>query len=256
MTSIDELFAADAEVSEPKPYKVGTVTYHPQLYQGSDEWLRARLGLLTASEMDRIVTPTLKAAANDKERQHLYDLLAQRITGYVEPHYISDDMLRGMNDEGEAVRLYAEHFAPVAHVGFITNNRWGFTIGYSPDALVGDDGLLECKSRRQKYQAKTIVQHVAIDGSTTIPDEYLLQCQTGLLVSERQWIDFVSYCGGMPMVVIRVYPDAKIRDAILSAADAFEERLARAHESYLDALANGAARLIPTERKEYQEITV
>ena len=256
MGALDEIFAGLDQDHDPKPYKVGSVTYHPHLFQGSDEWLRARLGLLTASEMGKIVTPTLKVASNDKERQHLYELLAQRITGHVEPHYISDDMLRGMHDEGEAVRLYAERFAPVAHVGFITNNRWGFTIGYSPDGLVGDDGLVECKSRRQKYQARTIVQHVAIDGGTTIPDEYLLQCQTGLLVSEREWLDFISYCGGMPMVVIRVYPDAKIHEAILAAADAFEERIAQAHQSYLDAVASGAARLIPTERKELQEITL
>src|SRR3546814_6407235 len=69
------------------------------LIQGSEEWLQARCGLLTASEMKLIVTPTLKAANNDKTRTHLYELLAQRVTGYVEPHYISDDMLRGMDDE-------------------------------------------------------------------------------------------------------------------------------------------------------------
>jgi hypothetical protein len=85
--------------------------YHAELIQGSEEWLQARCGLLTASEMKLIVTPTLKAASNDKERAHLYELLAQRISGYVEPSYISDDMLRGMDDEAEARRIYAESFA-------------------------------------------------------------------------------------------------------------------------------------------------
>jgi len=122
-----------------------TITYHKDLVQGSEEWLAARCGLLTASEMHLIVTPTLKAASNDKERTHLYELLAQRITGYVEPQYISDDMLRGMDEEITALDLYSKHHSKIDRVGFITNDKWGFTIGYSPDAVVGKEGLVECK---------------------------------------------------------------------------------------------------------------
>src|SRR3546814_7698252 len=76
--------------------------------------------------MKLIVTPTLKAANNDKTRTHLYELLAQRVTGYVEPHYISDDMLRGMDDEIIARDEYTKHHAPVEQTGFITNDKWGF----------------------------------------------------------------------------------------------------------------------------------
>jgi hypothetical protein len=93
------------------------ITYHRDLIQGSDKWLEARRGLLTASEMKLIVTPTLKAASNDRERAHLYEMLAQRITGYVEPHYVGDDMLRGHEDEVEARILYAQKYAPVADMG-------------------------------------------------------------------------------------------------------------------------------------------
>src|SRR3546814_15856509 len=98
--------------------------------------------------MKLIVTPTLKAANNDKTRTHLYELLAQRVTGYVEPHYISDDMLRGRDDEIIARDAYTMHHAQVDHTGFITNDKWGFTIGYSLHGLVGVDGLIECKSTR------------------------------------------------------------------------------------------------------------
>jgi hypothetical protein len=224
--------------------------------QGSDEWLAARCGLLTASEMKSILTPTLKIANNDKERAHLYELLAQRITRYVEPHYVGDDMLRGHADEVDARNLYAERYAPVQEVGFITNSRWGFTIGYSPDGLVGSEGQIEVKSRRQKYQAQTIIEHVGIDGSTTAPAEYLIQLQTGLLVSERQWVDFISYCGGMPMAVIRLHPDPVMQDAIVEAATAFEARMAEKLEQYRAAQFDPAARLTHTERKYYEEIFV
>jgi hypothetical protein len=217
------------------------IRYHRDLIQGSDEWLAARCGLLTASEMKLILTPTLKAASNDKERAHLYELLAQRITGHVEARYISDDMLRGREDEIEARALYAKHYAPVDDMGFITNDRWGFEIGYSPDGLVGDDGLLECKSRRQRFQIETFA-------SGGLPVDFALQCQTGLLVSERKWLDFVSFSGGLPMFVLRVHPDPVVQEAIEEAATAFEARLTATWQRYNDGLAQ-QAKLIPTERK-------
>lgn len=229
------------------------IVHHRDLEQGSDAWLAARCGVLTASEMKLIVTPGLKPASNDKEKTHLYELLAQRITKHVEPHYVGDDMLRGQDDEIEARALYAEQYAPVQEVGFITNDRWGFKLGYSPDGLVGDDGLIECKSRRQKYQVQTIIENL---GDVGIPSEFVLQVQTGLLVSERKWLDFISYSGGLPMATIRVLPDPEVQDAILKAASDFERRLADKLERYRDALTASEARLIPTERRVELEITL
>lgn len=229
------------------------ITYFPELIQGSDEWLAARRGILTASEMKLILTPTLKVANNDKTRAHLYELLAQRISGFVEPTFIGDDMLRGMDDEIHARMAYDEHIAPVTDMGFITNDKWGFTIGYSPDGMVGDDGLIEIKSRRQKYQVQTIIEHVAT-GNTSIPADYIMQAQTGLLVSEREWIDFISYHGGLPMAVIRVYPDPEIQAAIIEAATAFEALIREKLTDYRAAPSIPGARLIPTERRIVQEM--
>lgn len=225
------------------------LTVHRDLYQGSDEWHEARCGLLTASEMNRIVTPTFKAASNDKERSHLYELLAQRITRYVEPTYVSEDMLRGHEDEADALAIYEEKFAPVDRVGFITNDKWGFTIGYSPDGLVDEDGVVECKSRRQKFQIETFVKNVH---ARTIPDEHMIQVQTGLLVSERKWCDFISFSGGLPMAVIRAHAAPEIQTAIIEAATAFEARLSEAHARYLDAIATTCPPM--TERRIRQEM--
>ena len=227
-----------------------SIVYHDEYVQGSDEWRAARCGLLTASEMHLIVTPTLKSASNDKERAHLYELLGQRITGHVEPRYVSDDMLRGLDEEVDAVEMYAKHYAPIKRVGFVTNDKWGFTIGYSPDALVGHDGLVECKSRSQKYQIRTLVEYVAAD---TFDPDFKIQVQTGLMVSEREWTDLVSYCGGLPMATVRVLPDAEIQGAILEAATAFESRLAAAQERF-DSVLSSKARLIQTKRRIYEEM--
>lgn len=225
------------------------ITYYPEIYQGSLEWLELRRGVLTASEMKLIITEkTLKPSDNDKTRSHLYELAAQRISNYVEPHYISDDMLRGQQDEYFARDKYAEHFAPTETVGFVTNDKWGFTIGYSPDFLVGVNGQGECKSRRQKYQIETII-------SDEMPSDYMIQIQTGLLVTERDWCDFISYSGGLPMFVKRIYPNEEIQAAIIHAADLFHVRLGEKLKDYNDRLA-AMPTVINTERTAIEEIFV
>lgn len=218
-----------------------TIKIFDDLIQGSDAWLQARLGLLTASEVKLILTPTLKVADNDKTRAHVYELAAQRISQYVEPHYIGDDMIRGHQDEASAVYLYSEKIAPVTQVGFITRSFGDFTIGYSPDGLVGSDGLIEVKSRRQKYQVQTIAELLP---ANQIAPEYVMQAQTGLLVTGRKWLDHISYCGGLPMAVVRVFPDPAIQDAILNAATQFEAKVS----AVISAFEANSRGLLPTER--------
>lgn len=211
--------------------------------QGSDEWHELRCGMLTASEMKLVLTPTLKVANNDKTRSHVYELAAQRVTRYTEPQYISDDMLRGMEDEVRAAALYSDRYDPVTSCGFIVNSSLGFEIGCSPDGLVGDDGVIEIKSRRQKYQMQTIAED-------KVPDEYMLQIQTVLFVTQRKWLDFISYCGGMPMFVKRVEPDAEYFDAIKEASTSFEQNIADVVEKY-KTRADG---FIDTERNDDLDI--
>lgn len=212
MTDFDDAFDGLATGSK--------LTIHDCL-QGSDEWLSLRCGLMTASKMKLVITPTGKPANNDKSRSHLYELAAQRITGHVEPHFISDDMLRGHDDEERARQLYAKtwpQFGPVATPGFLTRTfASGLVLGYSPDLFVGNDGQGECKSRRAKYQIET--------GIRGVPEEYVLQIQTGLLVSGRVWCDFVSYSGGLPMIRTSVLRDLEMHAKIIEAAEAAETRI-------------------------------
>lgn len=220
-----------------------TITYHPELVQGSEEWHAMRCGVLTATGIEALLTPTLKPAKNEKSRAHMYEMLAQRITKYVEPQYVSDAMLRGLSDEIYARALYSEKYAPVAETGFVTNDNHGFMIGCSPDGLVGDAGGIEIKSRMQKFQIQTIVEG-------EVPAEYMIQIQTNLFVTERKWWDFVSWCGGLPMYVNRVYPIPEYFAAIQTAASAFEDTLRDARERYVLA----SAKLHPTERVIEQDI--
>lgn len=229
-----------------------TIKIFEDFEQNSDEWLQARCGLLTASNMKLLLTPTLKMAKNENEKTHLYELLAQRITKYVEPTYQTHAMMRGHLDEIEAILEYEDKYGPVKKVGFITNDRWGFTLGYSPDGLVGSDGGVEAKSRAQKFQAKTVIECMP-EGMA--PEEYMMQIQTGQLVGELKWIDFLSWCGGMPMVKIRVYPDPVIQDAIINVVGEFENRIAMKYDQY-KAILRANPLMTPTERRVDDEIFV
>jgi hypothetical protein len=79
--------------------------------------------------------------------------------------------------------------------------------------------MIEVKSRVQKYQVQT-----ALEGTT--PEEFILQIQTGLMIAERKWCDFLSYSGGLPMIPYRVYPDEKIQDAIKNTVAESEIKIA------------------------------
>jgi hypothetical protein len=207
-----------------------TLTILDDLIQGSDQWHDQRRGIVTASMVGKLLTTTGRVASNDYSRALTAQLVAERITGYTDPTYMSDDMLRGVEDEPRAVDVYSEHFAPVATTGFMVEDRWGFRIGYSPDGLVGEDGLIEVKSRRQKKQLTTIL-------ADEVPPENMAQLQCGLLVSGRAWIDYVSYSGGMPLYVKRIKPDERWFEAIVAAVSTFEDTAADMVAAYQQATA-------------------
>jgi predicted phage-related endonuclease len=211
------------------------------LEQGSDEWHAARRGIVTASVVGLLITTkTLKPAANDTSRGLAAQLVAERITGYTEPMQTSRDMERGTLDEPYAREVYSERYAPVAEVGFMVREFDGYKIGYSPDGLIGDDGLIEIKSRKQKIQLKAFLDD-------EVPAENMAQIQCGLLVSGRDWCDYVSYCGGMPLYVKRVFPDPAWHEAIVAAVSEFENNAAQMIDKYLAATEGNP----PTERIDH-----
>ena len=159
--------------------------------------------------------PVYRPATGDMARTLALTLAAERITGHVEMVYPNRAMQRGTLDEPYAREVYSRTYAPAHEIGFMVRDYAGFKLGYSPDGLVGDDGLIEIKSREQKKHLATVL-------ADTVPAENMAQIQAGLLVSGRAWCDYVSYCGGMPLWTKRVEPDQQWREAILDAVAAFE----------------------------------
>ena len=175
-------------------------TFFNELEQGTDEWLQARCGIVTASTMRNLVTASGKPADNDTSRGFIRQLATERIIGVPEYTHPTRPMMRGTMLEPFARDLYAEHYAPVEEVGFIRLDTDEYSLGYSPDGVIGHDGLLEIKSPGPKEHLRTIL-------ADAVPSVYVWQVQVGLYVTGRSWLDFISYCPGADLYVKRVRPD-------------------------------------------------
>ena len=193
--------------------------YHWDIEQGTPEWHDLRRGLITASAIDCLLTAGGKPASNETSRKTLYKLLGERLTGESDGSASTFDMQRGHLLEPYARDIYAQRFGPVVECGFIVATLGNVQVGYSPDGLVGDDGLIEIKSPRPKTHLLSLL-------SDTVPSEYISQCQTGLAVSGRRWCDFISYAPGLPLFVKRVARDDDRIAQLIAAAQAAEEQLA------------------------------
>lgn len=149
--------------------------------QGSDEWLKLRSGIATASNFSKIITSTAKRSATLPK--YALELASDMLIIEPEQGYKSTDMERGNELEEEARDAYQEQTLNlVEEVAFITCGDYG----YSPDGLIDEDGLIEIKCPNK-------ITHTQYLRDNKVPTEYIAQCQGGLMVSGRKWIDFISY---------------------------------------------------------------
>lgn len=202
-------------------------TYYHDIQQGTPEWHSCRQGVITASGMKALITSSLKPADNETSRAYLRRLLAERIIGHAEEGVCTFKMQRGHTLEPLARDIYSEYYNPVKQCGFITRNVGGVTLGYSPDGLVDDNGLIEIKSRDPQNTLASILD-------PAMPAEHAIQVYTGLLVSGRKWCDYISYTPGLPLFVYSVEYDKSIAEKIVVAAIAAELRLVEMFNTYSD----------------------
>lgn len=184
--------------------------------QGTDAWRELRAGLPTASEFHDVMAKVGPKGGLPKGRQKLlWRLAGEIITGEPEDTYQNDDMQRGKDNESAARDWYAfVHDVSPRRVAFIKNGN----CGCSPDALIGDDGLLEIKDAKPSIQIERLV-------AGTLPSEHRAQCQGQLMVSGRAWVDFVSHSRGLAPLLIRVERDEQYIAELRAGVDRFVAEL-------------------------------
>ncbi|WP_460143126.1 lambda exonuclease family protein [Pseudomonas sp. S3_B08] len=191
------------------------------IQQGTPEWLALRLGIVTCSELDSLlVNGKGEAGFGAGAFTYMNTLIGERITGELaDPFTGNRHTERGHELEGAARILYEDREElKTTQVGIILNHG----IGYSPDSLVLEDGLTEIKTKLPKLQVEVIL-------GGEIPKEHIAQCQGGLWVSEREWIDFVCYWPGMPLFIKRAYRDEamirKLSERVKTFYEILEDRM-------------------------------
>ena len=189
--------------------------------QGSRAWVEARLGVPTASEFSRIVTPGGKLSASRSD--YLGDLLGEWALGEPAQDFQSDWMEWGKEVEPDARNYYAFHRdIEVATVGFVYRDETRMS-GCSPDGLAGGGGLeLKCPKAGKHLRWLSIGK---------IPREHVTQVQGQLWVTGLPWVDFMSYYPGLPPLVVRAEPDEALQRAFDEAIPVFVEEVLRGRQN-------------------------
>lgn len=188
--------------------------------QGGSDWKAARCGILSASVMScLLVDGKGKAGFGAAAFTLMNEIIGERFTG------VSCDDFNGNfhTSRGHELEPIARAFVSerlgivIDEVGIILNHG----VGYSPDGMVGDDGLVEIKTKLPKLQIEVIL-------AGEIPKEHVVQCQAGLWISERDHIDFASFWPGMPLFHKRAGRDevmiAKLAERVSTFYELMEER--------------------------------
>jgi YqaJ-like viral recombinase domain len=188
--------------------------------QGSVEWHRVRLGIPTASQFHRIITPAT-AVLSKQARPYLYRLVAERMLSEAfednleRVEWIEDGKLR----EPRAMQTFMQKLrVGLDRVGFITDDRHRF--GCSPDALiVGRPEAVEIKCPQPWTQMGRL-----LDG---MDEKYRPQVQGQLFVGELDRAHFYSWHEQMPPFYVMTTRDdeyiAKLEAALLQFVAALDE---------------------------------
>jgi exodeoxyribonuclease (lambda-induced) len=166
------------------------------LDQGSDAWKAARAGKVTASRAKDARDRLKNGNPSSKQTAYAAQVAVERIAGKpMDMTFENWQMREGHVQEPVARAAYeAATGNLVTEVGAISTDDDCFL--YSPDGLVGDDGLLEIKTL---FSPERIVNIMA-DGDI---QDFIDQCMFGLWLTGRKWIDLVIWCPALEHMEIK-----------------------------------------------------
>jgi len=165
--------------------------------QGSELWLQARCGIVTASRCGDVIATTKKGESADR-RNYRSELIVEILTG--EPYPQSAAFARqvqwGKEQEPFARAAYEmQRDVLVETCGFVLHPDIA-RFGASPDGLVQgmngeDDGMIQIKCPNTST-------HLTWMLAGTIPVEHCPQMMAEMSCTGRAWCDFVSYDPRLP----------------------------------------------------------
>lgn len=158
--------------------------------QRSEEWIKIRLGKVTASRIADVTAKT-KTGWSASRANYMAELLSERLTGEPRDTFTNAAMQWGTDMEPQARRVYEfMEGVEVQEVGFVPHPTIGMS-GASPDGLVGDLGLVEIKCPNTATHIETLL-------GSPIDAKYLKQMQWQMACTSREFCDFVSFDPRLP----------------------------------------------------------
>jgi len=196
---------------------------HPEY----SEWELDRLGKFTSSRLGDLMTKGRSKGKvfGDMATNYIYEKIAELITGV--PHFKAESraIQWGNEHESEAIEKYNEEAIVKATQMGKTFIKFSDMCGGSPDAFVGDDGILEVKC---PYVS---ANHIKTFITGEISKGHMFQCQGNMLFSDRKWCEYVSYDPRMPeqmqLKIIRIKRDDEICNEILNRIEQATKELER-----------------------------
>jgi putative phage-type endonuclease len=164
---------------------------------GTDNWVAARRGCLTASRMADAMA-YLKTKSKDGQlveaearRKLKFDLLAERLTGIAVSHYVTPAMQHGIEQQPHATAAYEAATGEI--VGpevFVLHPRIDW-FGATPDGLIGDAGIVEIKCPTTPTFLRWVTEG-------EVPAEHKPQMLAQLACTGRAWCDFIAFDPRVP----------------------------------------------------------
>lgn len=165
------------------------------LEQGSDDWTRVKLGVLSASNADKILAGRTTAT----RQTYMAELVAQVCTGE-RPEINAKQMEWGKENEASARLAYELANDCCVHpVGFVFKNE-SLRVGCSPDGIITGTGLDPYKIPRTiplrglelkcPFTTKVFIEFLTAD---KIKPEYIKQCQMSMWIMDYESWAFANY---------------------------------------------------------------
>lgn len=190
--------------------------------QGSGEWQRLRLGIPTASNFAKILTPKTRKFST-QARGYIFSLVAEELLNQsLDSIDYLEWVARGKELEPTAVRFYEfEQEVETTPCGLITDDA--MTMGATPDRLiVGKAAALEVKCPKPNTHLEYMIDGFGAD--------YLPQAMGQILIGEFEWVDRYSFHPEMPPVPARTYRDEAYLADLKAALDQFNDMKAEIME--------------------------
>lgn len=149
-------------------------------------WLSERCGCLTASRMADALCILRNGAAGAQRTRYIYELIAERVTGFSAPHVVTPAMERGLEYEDEMFDKFVELTGRDVKLSHLYAHPEIPNFKATPDREI-DDGLMEGK-------IPAIDKFIRWKLEGVVPEEHKPQMLAQMACTRKRWVGFVAYC--------------------------------------------------------------